>query len=393
MRERRFVSCALSGQRISVQSERGIAMFFESFLLNLAVLAALIVALIFDYVTKFFSYWYVRHVPYKTPVPFFGSDYHRVLLLRSTSEEVKILYSRYPDSFVGTIKSRIPDLLVKQPDAIKKILSTDFANFHSRGLALDKSKDVCLRNNPFYAEGEKWTLLREALDLILNGAVSEINVSLHEHLTGTNGVVNAQQLLTEILDAVFKNCLFAGNEDGSLLSELRKSLQRRTYIEKFKSYLKELFPSVFVSLGLVTAPEALRLYPPYSVINRKCVKAYNMSDSGMALDKKVTVTVPVDAIHKDPVHYRNPYTFDPDRFLERENNAMHAFTYLPFGAGPRKCNGEQLALKIIRTVTEAVIKEYKIEVTDETPTELKLADHDFKRTIISNVWLKFTRSE
>ncbi|XP_013177118.1 PREDICTED: cytochrome P450 6B4-like [Papilio xuthus] len=466
-------------------------MFFESFLLNLAILAALIVALIFDYVTKFFSYWYIRHVPYKIPIPFFGSDYHRVLKLRSTSEEVRNLYSKYPEAnFVGVIKSRIPELIVKNPDVIKKMLSTDFANFHCRGIGLDRSRDVCLRNNLFYAEGEKWTLLREGLECLLNGMHREPDVSLHVCLSGTNEVVNVRELLSEILDAVFKDCLFEGKDDGLVLKDLRQSIQRRTYSEKFKSYLKEIFPSVYTLFGLTTVSglmttksnnvlkesklltkiqqtgltdqintknrkatksenvtelelaysilslfitegyipclnvitsllfelakspeiqekirtnnsfsvdyldacikEALRLYCPYSVITRKCVKAYEIADSKMMLDKKITVTVPVEAIHKDLKHYKNPCAFNPDRFLESENEMRHTFVYLPFGAGPRKCIGEQLAMEIIRKVTKAVLEKYKIETTERTPAQLTFVDHNFMKIIKDDVWLKFT---
>ncbi|XP_014369303.2 cytochrome P450 6B2 [Papilio machaon] len=466
-------------------------MFFESFLLNLAILAALIVALIFDYVTKFFSYWYIRHVPYKIPFPFFGSDYHRVLRFRSTSEEVRNLYTKYPEAnFVGVIKSRIPELIVKDPEFIKKMLSTDFANFHCRGIALDRSRDVCLRNNLFYAEGEKWTLLREGLECLLNGMHREPDVSLHVCLSGTNEVVNVRGLLSEILDAVFKDCLFEGKDDGLILKDLRQSIQRRTYLEIFKSYLKEIFPSVYTFFGLTTVPglltakankvlkesnlltkirqiglidqlnsknrkatrtenvteleltysmvslfitegyipclnvitsllfelaknleiqekirthnsvnvdyldacvkEALRLYCSYPVITRKCVKAYEIPDNKMILDKNITITVPVEAIHKDSKHYKNPCAFNPDRFLESENEMRHTFVYLPFGAGPRKCIGEQLAMQIMRKVTKAILEKYKIETTERTPSQLSFEDHNFMKIIKEDVWLKFT---
>ncbi|XP_068632739.1 probable cytochrome P450 6a14 [Battus philenor] len=469
-------------------------MFFESFLLNMAILAALIVALIFDYVTKFFSYWYIRHVPYKVAIPFFGSDYHRVLNFRSTSDEVKKFYNKYPKAkFVGAIKSRIPELIVKDPDVIKKMLSTDFANFHCRGIGLDKSRDVCLRNNLFYAEGEKWTLLREGLESLLNALDRELEDGLHVCLSGTNEVVNVQDLLSEILDAVFKDCLFEGKEDGFLITELRQSMQRRTFSDKFKSYLKEVFPSLFVLFRLETVPglqnykekkliensnlftivrkigladqlnmknkntndlnkisdlemaysmvilfitdgyipclnvltsllyelannphiqatlrdsnpdksdyldacikEALRLYSPYAVITRMCEKAYQIPDNKIVLDKKITIKVPVESIHRDSKYYKDPQVFNPDRYLESKNEGHHTLTYLPFGAGPRRCIGEKLALKIMRKVTTAVLKKYKIETTGRTPQRLSMTDHNFMKIIKDEVWLKFTPLE
>lgn len=416
-------------------------MFFESFLINLSIIIVLIIALVFDYVTKFFSYWYVRHIPYKTSIPFLGSDYHRVFGFRSSTYDVNKLYSQHPtDKFAGRLKSRIPDLIVRDPDIIKRMLSTDFENFHSRGLGLDKSQDVCLRNNLFYADGEKWTLLREGLESVLSKLDGEFENGLQECLSGTNGDANVQQLLSKVLDYVFKDLLLGNNVDESLIKEIRSGVEQRTLIARLKSYLKNIFPSLYVLLGIVTLPEqpsmktkdtllnsklmdvlrnignvcqmgirdknqnlkihesdfafstlalfvtegyipclnlltallyelahntdiqdkarfsvskdnredflditikeTLRLYPHYSVITRQCVKLYQFKENNLIIDRKITINVPVDAIHKDEEYYKNAKVFNPERFLEDEGVTRHCYAYLPFGAGPRKCVGK-----------------------------------------------------
>lgn len=210
----------------------------------------LVFALIFDYVTKFFSYWYVRHIPYKTPVLFFGSDYDKVLGIRTNTDEVKNLYSKYPKSkFVGRIKSRIPDLIVKDPDSVKRMLSTDFVNFHSRGLGLDKSQDVCLKNNVFYVDGEKWNVLRATLESLLNSLQSDVDIDYK--LSGTNGDTNVRELLSKLLDDIFTNMLF---KTGSIetFKEIRMKVEKRTIVDKIKSYIKNIFPSVYTLLKLRT---------------------------------------------------------------------------------------------------------------------------------------------
>ncbi|XP_038215035.1 cytochrome P450 6B5-like [Zerene cesonia] len=454
-------------------------MFFESFLLNLFILLVLIFALIFDYVTKFFSYWYIRHVPYKMSLPFFGSDYHRVLGIRSTTSEVNHLYSLYPeDKFVGCIKSRIPDLIVKDPDAVRKILSTDFSNFHCRGLGLDKSRDVCLRNNLFYAEGEKWTLLRSRLESILNKRL-DTQDGLHDCLSGINGDTNVQQLLSELLDIVFKDLLIGNNVEGSIITCLRKEFEQRTWQDKLKSYLKNIFPSVYVLLNLKTPfaklhnkyrnvlkdtkiyndvrkaemifpyedrnsktklnkesteddafsilslfisegyspclkvlislmfelakhpqiqenarknttdlnaaiKETLRLHPPYSVISRKCMKMYTFTKNEFLVDKGVTLTVPIEAIHKDENNFKEGIAFKPERF----NTIEESSTFLPFGLGPRKCIGEELALDIIQKVANIILKNFNIEPCEATPEKLHVVDYNFACVIDNDVWLR-----
>ncbi|XP_022123369.2 cytochrome P450 6a8 [Pieris rapae] len=453
-------------------------MIFESVILNLFILLALIIALIFDYVTKFFSYWYIRHVPYKSAIPIFGSDYHRVLGLRNTTNEVQKLYNQYPeDKFVGCIRSRIPDLIVKDPDAVRKILSTDFSNFHCRGLGLDKSRDVCLRNNLFYSEGEKWTLLRKELETLLKNMNSEIRDDLHVCLSGINGDTNVQQLLSELLDIVFKDLLIGNNIEGSIITCLRKQSGQRSFQDKIKWYLKNIFPSLHVILGINTAisqlydkflsvicetklykdikrremvseekintkskkkdtddtytfsvlglfitegylpchniltsllyelarnvqvqervrsnneqlvlaiKETLRLHPPYSVISRKCIKMYTFADDDFLVDRGVTITVPLAAIHRDENNFNDAVSFKPERF---ENND-DVVAFMPFGQGPRSCVGADLAMKIITTVSSLIVNNFHIDVCNMTPTELRMIDEDFGQNIENDVWLK-----
>ncbi|OWR49642.1 cytochrome P450 6AB4 [Danaus plexippus plexippus] len=466
-------------------------MFFESFVLNLSFLAVLVVALTFDYVTKYFNYWYIRHIPNKTPIPFFGTDYHRVLGLRNTSEEVSTLYKKYEkEKYIGCIKSRIPDLIVKDPESVKKILSTDFSNFHCRGYGLDRSQDVCLRNNLFYAEGEKWTLLRRKFELLLNNMNNNIQDSLHDCLSGTNGDTNVQQLLSDILDTVFKDMLIDNNNDGSAIKYMRKIIQKRTLSDKIKSYLKCIFPSIYNVLGFLVIPrqslkqfvnvikesrimkvmkktelivqdemmndvkkydtdsefetafsiiahfisegyvpcqylltvllfelaknpdiqskardsikilankdeennyfkntirEALRLHPPYSVITRKCMKLYQFNKD-IVIDKGVTITIPVEALHNDDKNYKDANIFNPSRFSDvNEKN----YTFIPFGAGPRKCIGEQLALEIVGSITSTILEKFYLETCDKTPIVLPVTDFNSARCIERDIWLKF----
>ncbi|KAJ0175784.1 hypothetical protein K1T71_008943 [Dendrolimus kikuchii] len=460
-------------------------MFFESFLINLSVLAMLVIALTFDYVTKFFNYWYVRHIPYKSSIPFFGSDYHRVLGVTTSTNETKKLYSKYPKSkFVGRVKSRIPDLIVKDPDSVKRMLSTDFANFHSRGLGLNKSQDVCLKNNVFYADGEKWNVLRATLESLLNGLVFDVDI--RNKLPGTNGDTSVRELLSNILDDIFKDMLLA-NENIEAFKEIRINLEKRTMVDKLKSYTKNIFPSVYTLLKLKTLSgrpsqsleeqikkskiikhikmsgtmynignkrepvseieftfstitsfitegyipivtvltallfelasnkdcqdkarsivakvnredyldlsikEALRLHPPYSIITRQCVKSYQYPESKLTIDKRVTINVPIEAIHRDEEHYKEANVFNPDRFLDDDRVSKHCYAYLPFGAGPRRCIGESLALQIIRSISKAILSNYELEKCDRTPSKLDLVDHNFGRIIDKDIWLRFKR--
>ena len=87
--------------------------------------------------------------------------------------------------------------------------------------------------------------------------------------------------------------------------------------------------------------EALRMYPPLSILTRKCVKNYKVPDEDVIIEEGVLVIIPVLAIHYDENYYPEPEKFDPERFCDDNKKARHQYAHLPFGEGPRLCIGKE----------------------------------------------------
>jgi cytochrome P450 len=84
--------------------------------------------------------------------------------------------------------------------------------------------------------------------------------------------------------------------------------------------------------------EALRLYPPIWILERRCVAADTLG--GYTIPAEAQVLVSPWVVHRSPRWWENPAEFCPDRFLA----PPRPHTFLPFGLGPHACVGAQLAL-------------------------------------------------
>ena len=91
-------------------------------------------------------------------------------------------------------------------------------------------------------------------------------------------------------------------------------------------------------LDLVTR-ETLRLYPPIHIGNRKAAHDVHLPAGTIPAGNRVMYSIYLS--HRDPAQWENPAAFDPDRFDRQA--AVPAFTYVPFGGGPRNCIGATFA--------------------------------------------------
>lgn len=51
------------------------------------------------------------------------------------------------------------------------------------------------------------------------------------------------------------------------------------------------------------------------------------------------IVIPMVQVHKLPEYWENPDTFNPERFLSKEQKNLPPCVYMPFGYGRRNCIG------------------------------------------------------
>lgn len=94
-------------------------------------------------------------------------------------------------------------------------------------------------------------------------------------------------------------------------------------------------------MNLITFSETLRKYPPAPLLSRRCGYAYRIPGTDVELPEGMRVVIPIYGLHHDPAYYPQPEIFDPQRFAEKNKNSRPAYTFLPFGEGPRNCIGKR----------------------------------------------------
>ena len=107
--------------------------------------------------------------------------------------------------------------------------------------------------------------------------------------------------------------------------------------------------------------EALRLYPPFWMIDRMAVADDLAGD--MAIPRGSTVIVFVHGVHHSPRYWQDSERFDPERFTKANEKAHTPFTYIPFGGGPRGCIGGNYAMLQILMILGALLRKYDFEIS------------------------------
>lgn len=113
-------------------------------------------------------------------------------------------------------------------------------------------------------------------------------------------------------------------------------------------------PANIGKLGLLdrVIKETLRLYPPIHVGNR--FTAYEVNLAGYRIPAGTRVMLSYYLVHRHPAYWEDPVAFRPDRWVL--NSHPKAFTYLPFGGGPRNCIGAAFAQHEVPLVLARILQ-------------------------------------
>jgi cytochrome P450 len=102
--------------------------------------------------------------------------------------------------------------------------------------------------------------------------------------------------------------------------------------------------------------EALRLYPPFWMVDRMALADDRAGD--LEIPRGSTVVVFIYGAHHSPQYWENPESFDDERFAKVNEKRHTPFAHLPFGAGPRGCIGGNYAMLQILMILSVLLRKY-----------------------------------
>jgi sterol 14-demethylase len=122
--------------------------------------------------------------------------------------------------------------------------------------------------------------------------------------------------------------------------------------------------------------ETLRLHPPLIILMRVAQDEFEIEGGGTkwAIHKGDFVAASPAISNRIAEDFPDPDAFVPERYDKpREEDVVHRWTWIPFGAGRHRCVGAAFATMQIKAIFSVLLREYDFEMTQ--PSESYRNDH------------------
>ena len=200
--------------------------------------------------------------------------------------------------------------------------------------------------------------------------------------TGLLGALAAAGLPTETIRDELIAFLFAGFDStatalsctlGSLAANPKMQASLAAAVDDTADGSLADAPLADCDLLDAVVRESLRLYPPQYLLFREPLT--DVSLDGFRLPAGRPVVLAPWLYHRDGRFWDDPETFRPRRWLDGQSTVgpvdgtttdddRPASAYVPYGIGPRRCVGRQMATRLLRTAVAGVCRRHRLTAVD-----------------------------
>lgn len=187
----------------------------------LIVLGAVLMVLLYRWITRNSRFFVDRNIPHKKPAFLFGSLRKMLLKQSSFNDVILELYRDFPEEkLTGVFELMNPITMVRDPELIKQIGVKDFQHFVNHRTAIPEESDPLFSRNLFFMRGDKWRDMRSTLspaftgskmrsmfELVVNCSEDMKNI-LVERSEKEQLIVEMKDLFTRFANDVIATCAF-----------------------------------------------------------------------------------------------------------------------------------------------------------------------------------------
>ena len=106
--------------------------------------------------------------------------------------------------------------------------------------------------------------------------------------------------------------------------------------------------------------ESMRLYPPAWTLGRRALGEDWIG--GYRVAPGTVIAICIYTLHRHRAFWAQPEKFNPERFSPENSAGRHKFAYVPFGAGPRQCIGNNFGLMEACLIIACIAQRFELHL-------------------------------
>ena len=176
----------------------------------------------------------------------------------------------------------------------------------------------------------------------------------------------------DIITGLFISMMFAGHHTSSgtaawaLIELMRHPEVMAEVVAELDALYADGAEVSFQALRAIPRLEAalketLRLHPPLVILLR--VVQEHVELAGHPIPPGTMVAASPRVSNRIAEDFPEPDRFDPGRYLDpRQEDIVHRWTWIPFGAGKHRCVGSAFAMMQLKAIFSVILRDYEFEM-------------------------------
>ncbi|XP_063918403.1 cytochrome P450 6k1-like [Zophobas morio] len=231
----------------------------------LVYLGCLLLILYYLY-TKNYSYWESKGVPFEKPFFLFGNFAKIIAGKQHISFRIREIYNKFNTPYVGIYIFNQPNLIIRSPEILKRILVKDFDKFVNRKIASNENVDPISAHTLFMSQDQIWKNLRAKISPVFTSGKMKLMLPLMKECA-SNLVNYVEKHSGEVIEIgettkkyavdIISSCAFGVNsgcfkeENSEMFTVATRLLDFSSFVRSF-SIFSFFFAPKFVDIFRLT---------------------------------------------------------------------------------------------------------------------------------------------